>query len=431
MAKKETKEMSEKSHFFMMHAILFPLAFAGIVYTTYTALAEDPSIEELNQEAIDKLKDQKNALKAKEKAYKGIIDLKQRQGAALSDQITSLDAQIKNLEEQITENERLLNQLDADIRLLTERIRQKEGLIIGQKTILAEIMRGYYDDRSAILPSEFIINASKLANPLQNSEWTAETGSRVSDLLASVKSIRESLVTEHATILAKQKEADTLRIQLDERNLYLDSTKESKARLLSQTQSEVKKYDALVDSLQAERESLESEIEDLEAGKINDIGGIPSYSNGVLAYPVTSVRITQGYGKTSYSNHYISGRHNGVDFGARKKGVIGDMIMAAASGKVVGTGDMGRVAYGKWVAVDHGNGLVTLYGHLSKISVDKGQKVNKGQKVGEMGNTGDSTSAHLHFTVYAANSYEVVDSKSAPGKKIPIGAAVNPRLYLP
>ncbi|MFA9261929.1 MAG: murein hydrolase activator EnvC [Undibacterium sp.] len=431
MVQKEKKGISERNRLFVVNAILLPLTFAGIFYTTYTALAEDPSIEELNQEAIDKLKDQKDALKAKEKAYKGIIDLKQRQGAALSDQIISLDAQIKNLEEQITENERLLEQLDSDIRILTERIKQKESLIISQKTILAEIMRGYYDDRSALLPSEFIINASNLANPLQNSEWTAETGSRVSDLLSSVKSIRESLVTEHATILSKQKEADTLRIQLEERNTYLDSTKESKARLLTQTQSEVKKYDALVDSLQAERESLESEIEDLEAGKINDIGGIPGYSNGLLAYPVTSVRITQGYGKTSYSNHYVSGRHNGLDFGARSKGVSGDMVMAAASGKVVGTGDMGRVAYGKWVAIDHSNGLITLYGHLSKVSVSKGQKLNKGQKIGEMGSTGDSTSAHLHFTVYAADSYEVVDSKSAPGKKIPIGAAVNPKLYLP
>lgn len=413
---------------FLLSMIPFYLLLAIIVHTTDIVRAEnEPSIDELREE----LEEKDDELKAKIKAYNEIIRLKERQGAVLGDQLVSLEAQVKNLEEQIILNERNLETLETDTRLLSERIKQKESLIFSQKALLSEIMRGYYADRAALIPSEFIVNASQLANPLQESDWTAETGSKVSDLLGSVKTLRESLVTEHAALIAKKKEADSLRTQLEERNSYLDANRAEKARLLAKTQSEVKKYDTLVDSLQAEREALESEIEDLEAGKIDELDGIPNYSRGLLAFPVKSVRITQGYGKTSYSNHYVSGRHNGIDFGAKTKNASGDTVMAAAAGKVVGTGDMGRVAYGRWIAIDHGNGLVTLYGHLSKISVSKGQKVSREQKIGEMGNTGDSTAAHLHFTVYAADSYEVVDSKSAPGKKIPIGATVNPSVYLP
>lgn len=427
MALKEKKDKGDIGCL-LLGLIPFSFLLAVIVYTTYTVRAEDePSIDELREE----LEEKDDELKAKIKAYNEIIKLKERQGAALGDQLVSLEAQVKNLEEQITLNERELEALETDTRLLGERIKQKEELIFNQKALLSELMRGYYADRSALIPSEFIVNASQLANPLQQSEWTAETGGKVSDLLGSVKTLRESLVAEHATLISKKKEADSLRFQLEERNSYLDANRAEKARLLAKTQSEVKKYDTLVDSLQAEREALESEIEDLEAGKIDEIDGIPDYERGLLAYPVKSVRITQGYGKTSYSNHYVSGRHNGIDFGAKTKGKSGDTVMAAAAGKVIGTGDMGRVAYGKWIAIDHGNGLVTLYGHLSKMNVSKGQKVSREQKIGEMGSTGDSTAAHLHFTVYASESYELVDSKSAPGKKIPIGAAVSPSAYLP
>jgi len=107
---------------------------------------------------------------------------------------------------------------------------------------------------------------------------------------------------------------------------------------------------------------------------------------------------------------------------------MGTAILAAADGKVVGTGNLGNLAYGKWIAIDHGNGLVTLYGHLSAIGVSKGEKVTRGKTIGKMGSTGDSTGPHVHFTVYATNSYEVTNYQ---GKSLPVGASVNPRQYLP
>lgn len=78
-------------------------------------------------------------------------------------------------------------------------------------------------------------------------------------------------------------------------------------------------------------------------------------------------------------------------------GPHGAPILAAANGRVSHAG--WRSGYGKCVEIDHGNGLVTRYAHLSRISVAQGQKIGKGEKLGGMGSTGRSTATHLHFEV--------------------------------
>ena len=76
----------------------------------------------------------------------------------------------------------------------------------------------------------------------------------------------------------------------------------------------------------------------------------------------------------------------------------GTTIKAAMSGKVVKA--MYSPVYGNYIIIDHGNGYQTLYGHMTKYVVSRGQYVEQGQRVGYVGSTGYSTGPHLHFTVY-------------------------------
>ncbi len=86
--------------------------------------------------------------------------------------------------------------------------------------------------------------------------------------------------------------------------------------------------------------------------------------------------------------------HNGVDLPAW----YGTRIHATAPGRVVATG-WSRV-FGRYVEIDHGYGYRTLYGHMSRIAVRRGQYVKRGQVVGYVGSTGRSTGPHVHYTVY-------------------------------
>lgn len=422
--------MRQKTNTYFTRLILTVLFSGSVLFSAIFAItqaAEDSvnTLSEKEKERKENLEDEYDALTAKIKAYNQIIDLKQRQGATLAEQIEGLQAQADKLQLEIDTTTKKIRELENQITSLSLRITEKSALVEQQKRILSELMRVYYTDFSNE-NAPFLLSSAESLLYFKTENWTTDVSDKVSNLLDSVKTLRDGLAEEQALLTEKKAEVDTLYQGLAERNKSLEDAKRSKASLLSKTQAEESKYEALVDDLQKQREDIENEIEDLEAGK--STAGLPSYSKGLLAYPVKKVSISQGYGKTSFSKKaYASGKHNGIDF----TGSSGTAIYAAGSGKVVGTGNLGKYAYGKWIAIDHGDGMVTLYGHLSSIGVSNGKSVKKGDKIGGMGSTGYSTGTHLHFTVFSEKSYEVVASKTVKGLKIPVGATVNPAVYLP
>ncbi|MFH1958947.1 MAG: M23 family metallopeptidase [Patescibacteria group bacterium] len=113
-----------------------------------------------------------------------------------------------------------------------------------------------------------------------------------------------------------------------------------------------------------------------------DAGSVTA--TGSFVWP-TSGRITQNY------RFY----HKAIDIANKSS----SSILAADGGVVIGAGWLDGYGYGNRVIIDHGNGFVTLYAHLSMAQVKAGQRVNRGDVIGQMGSTGRSTGVHLHFEV--------------------------------
>lgn len=109
--------------------------------------------------------------------------------------------------------------------------------------------------------------------------------------------------------------------------------------------------------------------------------------------PIPSAHIGSSFGWRIDPFSGRSALHTGVDFASPQ----GTDIYAAAGGIVVTQQYLPE--YGNTVEVDHGNDLVSRYAHISKYSIKKGDLVKRGQKIAEVGNTGRSTGAHLHFEV--------------------------------
>ena len=135
----------------------------------------------------------------------------------------------------------------------------------------------------------------------------------------------------------------------------------------------------------------------IPGARMNDIDLRLSLGD-LFAYPLQSRHVTSRYGMRKDP---ISGAlqfHAGVDFRAN----TGAPVMAALDGTISVVGE--NWLYGKYIIMTHGNGYKTLYGHLNSYSVKQGDRVARGRKIGEVGNTGYSTGPHLHFGIYDKNN---------------------------
>ena len=104
--------------------------------------------------------------------------------------------------------------------------------------------------------------------------------------------------------------------------------------------------------------------------------------------------------------------HNGYDLD-----FYYEPVLSAAAGTVIRSGWYNSLnhkdAFGLWVAVDHGNGYVTAYGHLSAVSVARGSRVGIQQRIGTSGSTGASTGPHMHFGTYYLPNWQATSARSA------------------
>jgi murein DD-endopeptidase MepM/ murein hydrolase activator NlpD len=130
-------------------------------------------------------------------------------------------------------------------------------------------------------------------------------------------------------------------------------------------------------------------------------GGVKPYQPRVVyAYsgpiPATAARGTGSFGwpVSGHITQKFWTRHPGIDIGAPK----GAPVLAADSGYVVQAG-RSSAGYGNMILINHGNSYLTRYGHLSAFNVEVGDSVKKGQLIGRVGSTGNSTGPHLHFEI--------------------------------
>jgi murein DD-endopeptidase MepM/ murein hydrolase activator NlpD len=130
---------------------------------------------------------------------------------------------------------------------------------------------------------------------------------------------------------------------------------------------------------------------------------LDNIASGAIAIPsekpLKTAEFTSGFGSRDDPFRHGAAFHPGIDLAAP----YGTPVYATADGTVLRAG-WNSGGYGNLVEIDHGRGIVTRYGHMSKILVRAGQKVTRGQEVGEVGSTGRSTGNHLHYEVRIDNS---------------------------
>jgi hypothetical protein len=158
-------------------------------------------------------------------------------------------------------------------------------------------------------------------------------------------------------------------------------------------ESSLSKLDKLKRKIHLQNMSLDS-LYQRAVAKEKMLASIPSIKPVREDKLKRQMRNLSGYGIRLHPVHKVKKLHQGIDFTAPR----GTSIQATGSG-IVTRVESRKNGYGKNVIIDHGYGFTTLYAHMKEVEVKTGDKVIKGQKIGEVGSTGTSTAPHCHYEV--------------------------------
>ncbi len=155
----------------------------------------------------------------------------------------------------------------------------------------------------------------------------------------------------------------------------------------------LEKVDLLSRQLALQSKSLDT-IQQLANNQQNMLASLPSVKPVREDKLQKSIGTLSGFGYRIHPVYKVKKFHAGLDFPAR----VGTAIQSTGDGVVVEAG--WHNGYGNCVKISHGYGYETLYGHMNKMLVHAGEKIKKGHKIGEVGDTGLSTAPHLHYEVH-------------------------------
>ncbi|MEX2054376.1 MAG: peptidoglycan DD-metalloendopeptidase family protein [Candidatus Colwellbacteria bacterium] len=393
------------------------------------------------------------------------IEIKRKEVEKLNQQIAQTQTQIGSLQGQAKTLQGAISQIDNGIKQATLGIRSSEANIeklsleiealsyetedVGEEirrkqAQVGELLRIVQQrDKYGFLES--ILTSQSLAEGLSEINALKALQNSIGAEVSSLASLQDQLMENIEVSSGKKDQLGVEVINLESRKVILDDQKDQKGVLLTQTKNQEAQYQELLTELEKQQRSLLEEIADIEAqlSKNFDRSTVPQRQAGFLMWPVTAngVRsgiISQNYGETAYSSRFYKGRpHNGMDIAAP----TGTEVKAGANGVVARVDYNGlNYQYGRYVLIDHGNGLSTLYAHLSASNVAQGQSVGRGDLIGYVGSTGFSTGPHLHFGLYATpkGGWQVSTDRTQGGLfsippasgLVPIGVTLNPQQYL-
>ncbi|MGN1041723.1 MAG: murein hydrolase activator EnvC family protein [Acutalibacteraceae bacterium] len=346
----------------------------------------------------------------------------------------NLDEQISIIQCQIDESNKYISELEKEIKSLNQQVEQIEEEIAHKCVLLKRGLKSIYITGETTT-LDIILGAKSFDDFIDKLDMVRSVSRTMQQLMDDLKAdLKEVDDTKNKIEKTKSdKEAEKADLEknrfelqdlVEESEKTIDKLKEfskSVRQDIDYNDAEIKAIDEEIakEQKRIEEERIKEERRKEEARKraeeqrkkeqqqkknqsFSEVKkSVPKSENSVASgeytWPVEGYHhITSGFSDTEGR----SGVHGAIDIGGdRKNGSIyGQSVLAANSGTVIiACTDSWGGGYGNYVAIDHGSGELTLYGHLSSVSVSKGQKVSKGQVIGKAGNTGRSTGPHLHF----------------------------------
>ena len=384
----------------MMRLLRLLVVTSVVIYVSLSLVRQNyaASIEEEKKKQEEMQKELKNT----EKYLKELETLKGNTQAYIKE----LDVRLSQLTDNIYEIESQISVKQGEIEATKLDIEKaKEDINSRYEAMKLRIQYMYENGESSYI--DLILGSQNMNELFTRAEYLSKITAYDREQLEKLQLAKEELDAKEATLIAEEAELEGL---LNEAQAEQNATED----LISAKKNVVEGYASDISDAEAEKKNL---LEDIETQKaiIKELEEIErkrreealknqlnlTYDGGKMTWPVPGYsRISSYYGtRPDPFGSPTQEFHSGIDIPAPR----GVNIISAYDGEVAWSYYSNSA--GNWVGVDHGDGIYTVYMHMSKRLVSEGDKVKKGDVLGLVGTTGRSTGNHLHFAVRKNGSY--------------------------
>lgn len=393
------------------------------------------------EDSISDLEQQLQQLEQENQKYQKILDDTKSDIAEKEEYKSALVSKVQVLDEKIAVTREKISSLNDDIKEKQDAYDKGLSEVEDQFDALANRLRILYMSGNAT-DLEIIFGAKDFSDLIDKMELVKSLANSDKELISEIQTKLDELSTQKESLEADKKDLETqqssLKSDQDEfnklisdndeilKNLYASNSKaqnslESAALKSDEIESKINEYYAAQKAAaeQAARAAQSSSSSSSSSsGSSSSSSSSGSSSSGSSSSGSSSVIVPSGSGFAwptpgfvSLSSEWFEDRevynHGGIDIAGA--GIMGTPVVAAADGTVIATNsscthNWGKSyscgcggGYGNYVMISHAGGKMTVYGHLTSLTVSTGQTVSRGQVIGYVGSTGNSTGPHLHY----------------------------------
>lgn len=354
-------------------------------------------------------------LKSKQSNINSSIESNKKKLEATSDKkIKTLD-DLKAINQNIASTKQTINKLTNDISakekeivVLEDKIKESqaklERKIVEYNKRLVEVYK-----EGDVKYLDVLFGAEDFNDLLTRYQYIQYINDSDEDLMKEVKEQKANLQDQQTQVADAKKSLENNRQAKENRKNELAQLGENKQALVTELTAQEKEIQKNIQSMEQASNEIGAQIQAIQAQQAaaaaaaaaaNQGSGGAGYNgayvpaNGVLTFPVPSYYgVTSEYGWRGDPFSGGQSFHMGIDLGAS----MGAPVLAAGDGRIIL--QEYHWSYGNYVVIDHGNGLSTVYAHMSAFTKPFGSVVKAGEQIGAIGTTGASTGPHLHFEV--------------------------------
>ena len=362
----------------------FMLCFILLASICMPTLAATQSELENEKTSIE---EKKNAAKEEQKQVKEEL-------SAQMQEISKLDASISEAEEQIKQLDNEISELTESISKEQEKLEQKQKEHEENQELMEERMVAMYETGETTF-LDMLFSSKNIIDFISNYYMVSQITQCDKELLETIEKEQEEIEKTKTSLEEEKQRVDSAKTEKETKNNLLKTQKAERQEKASSLSAEEKKLQSEIDDYNKQVDKIEAQIQEAlrkaQEQVNNSTGGNGLKFDGSFIWPCNNKIVTSTV-KIRWGRW-----HKGIDIGARYENVY-----AAASGYAYTLENPG--GYGHYIMIVHGDGYITLYGHLNAYKVSYGQYVKQGQVIAQSGNSGSSQGAHLHFEIRKASS---------------------------